>query len=277
MRNFLDKLPPLSPTLTMLIASLSREDVSFAKISELIEKDPVLAGNVLGLVNSSLLERRGRVSSVRHAVSLLGVDKIRNSALSMSITRMWDKMRTPPGWSTAKFNKHALAVAMLADILSQEFPLNYPEGAFIAGLLHDLGKLMIAMCMPREYGEIEELITETGRPPVECELEILGVTHADLSGEAMQAWNMPKAIEAAVRYHHSPDLDPTPGAPRSLALSFAIATADEYVNQQGWDAGGYASSGEPASLFPIEALGSAEVQRLLDQFHREFESLSAFV
>jgi HD-like signal output (HDOD) protein len=166
MQSFIERLPPLSPTLTLLLATLSREDVSFAKISEVIEKDPVLAGNVLGLVNSSLYGQSGNVSSIRHAVSLLGVNKLRNAALSMSITRMWDKMRTPPGWSPKRFNKHGLAVAMLADTLSQEAPLIYPEGAFVAGLLHDLGKLMIAVCLPREYAAIETLMVETDRPQV---------------------------------------------------------------------------------------------------------------
>jgi HD-like signal output (HDOD) protein len=207
-------------------------------------------------------------------VSLLGVNKLRNAALSMSITRMWEKMRTPPHWSTKKFNKHGLAVAMLADALSQEAPLIYPEGAFVAGLLHDLGKLMIAVCMPREYDAIEQLILETERPLVECEMEIMGISHADLSADALQYWNLPSPIEAAVRYHHTPEFDPTPGTPRRLALSYAIATADEYVNQLGWGAGGHAQTAE-AGLFPIELMEIKNVQRLLDSFHEEFESVSA--
>src|SRR5437660_5607052 len=77
----LEKLPPFSPVLSRLLATLAQEDVSFAKLADLLEKDTVLAGNVLKLVNSAAFGRRGNVNSVRHAVSILGVTKLRNAAL----------------------------------------------------------------------------------------------------------------------------------------------------------------------------------------------------
>ena len=79
-----------------LIASLASDDVSFAKIADLIEKDTVLAGNILKLVNSALYGLAGTVNSIRHAVSLLGITKLRNAALSMSVARMWNQVKTPP-------------------------------------------------------------------------------------------------------------------------------------------------------------------------------------
>src|SRR5439155_24931738 len=116
----LEKLPPFSPVLNRLLATLAREDVSFAKLADLIENDTVLAGNVLKLVNSALYGRKGSVNSVRHAVSILGVTKLRNAALGMSITRMWSAIHTPAAWSMARFNQHSIAAALLADLLTQE-------------------------------------------------------------------------------------------------------------------------------------------------------------
>jgi HD-like signal output (HDOD) protein len=275
-QTLLERLPPLSPTLTLLLATLARENVSYAKISDLIEQDPVLAGNVLGLVNSSLFGRREKVNSVRYAVSLLGVSRLRNAALSMSITRMWNKMHSPASWSMKNFNRHSLAVAMLVDVLSQEAPIDNPEGAFVAGLLHDLGKLMVAVCLTGEYTAIEEQIVQMARPPLECEAEILGATHAELSGEAMRAWGMPGPIEAAVRYHHTPELDPARPNQNRFSLSYAVATADEYVNQLNWGKVGYAPVNDKPAVYPLEALGLDDVQRVLDLFHEEFESAKAF-
>ena len=91
----LGDLPPFSPILNKLLATLADEDVSFARLAELIEKDTVLAGNVLRLVNSALYGRRGTISSVRHAVSLMGVVKLRNSAMTLSVSRMWSQAKTP--------------------------------------------------------------------------------------------------------------------------------------------------------------------------------------
>jgi HD-like signal output (HDOD) protein len=81
----LGKLPPFSPVLSKLMASLADEDVSFSEIAGWIEKDTVLAGNMLRLVNSALYGLRGTVNSVRHAVSLLGLSRIRNTAMSISL------------------------------------------------------------------------------------------------------------------------------------------------------------------------------------------------
>src|SRR6185369_16527006 len=119
----LTKLPPFSPILNKLLASLAGEDVSFAKIGDLIEKDTVVAGNVLRLVNSALHGRTGNINSVRHALSILGVDKIRNAVLGMSISRMWNQVRTPPGWSMARFNMHSVSVAILSDLMAQRLPV----------------------------------------------------------------------------------------------------------------------------------------------------------
>ena len=94
----------------------------------------MVAANLLHLVNSALYARRGTVNSVRHALSLLGVNKLRNAVLGMSITRMWNQVRTPPEWSMARLQfTFLVAAAQLADMLAQKIPVAYPEGAFISG------------------------------------------------------------------------------------------------------------------------------------------------
>ncbi len=113
-----------------------------------------MAGNVLRLVNSALYGLRGTVNSIRHAVSLLGISKLRNATLSMSVARMWSQVKTPPGWSTANFNQHSVGVGILSDLLAQGLAVEYAEGAFAAGLFHDLGLLLVAIGMHDEYKQI---------------------------------------------------------------------------------------------------------------------------
>jgi HD-like signal output (HDOD) protein len=220
----LGELPPFSPILSRLLATLAKEDASFGTLGDLIEKDSVVAGNVLHLVNSAMYARRTKINSVRHAISVLGVNKLRNAVLGMSVARMWRSVPMPGGWSTARYNAHSAATAILADLLVQHVDVDYSEGAFIGGLLHDIGHLLLAWSLPKHYEEITVRYM-AGTPWGDCEREILGFTHAELSGEALGVWKLPEQIQVAVQTHH------TAGA--ELSLGRVIGAADSYVNSTG--------------------------------------------
>jgi putative nucleotidyltransferase with HDIG domain len=259
----LGNLPPFSPILNKLMAMLAGDNVNFAKLGDLIEKDTVVAGNLLHLVNSALYARRGTVNSVRHALSLLGIEKVRNAVLGMSLTRMWNKVSVPHSFSMAGFDMHSAAVAILSDLLAQRLPVDYPEGAFVAGLLHDLGRLLIAMSLPERY----EILT------LDSELDVLGFTHAELSAEALAIWNLPQAIQTAVRYHHAPEAFNTSRIP----LSAIVAAANNYVNASGVS---ISPDGDPASSNPrmIGSLGldGDKLEAVLAEFRTEYDVMTRF-
>jgi HD-like signal output (HDOD) protein len=287
----LSALPPFSPTLNRLVAALAQEDVSFTGLGDLIEKDTVLAGNILRLVNSALYARSGTINSVRHALSLLGITKLRNAVLGMSLSRMWIRVRTPPTWSMARFNMHSSATAILSDLLAQRLPVCYPEGALVAGLLHDVGRLLIAIGLPDEYSVVSALIEKQSADPgmhdatggdsrrgsAQCEQQILGFTHAELSADALAAWKLPEPIQVAVRYHHQPDADPSVTEPGRFALSRIVDAANQYVNSTGISI--LAQERRPVlETAPIERLGMGResVDRLLSDFEAEYKTAAQF-
>jgi HD-like signal output (HDOD) protein len=272
----LGELPPFSPILNRLLASLAKEDVSFNKLGDLIEKDPVMAGNLLHLVNSALYARRGSINSVRHALSLLGINKLRNAVLGMSITRMWNQVRTPPSWSMARFNMHSSACAILSDLLSQRLTVDYAEGAFVAGLLHDVGRLLIALGLSEEYDQILLMNERDGKPLLECEMEITGLTHPELSAEALAHWNLPEPIQNAVRHHHTVDLDRSPVGPGEIALSRVLDAANQYVNSTGVSILQKCNEGADASLIETLGLTGDQLQTILADYKTEYEAMSAF-
>lgn len=229
----LDQLPAFSPVLNHLMSTLADEDVSFAQLATVIERDSVLSGNVLRLVNSALYGRRGTISSVRAAVSILGISRLRNFLLGLSVTRLFSRVKPPQAFDMERFNTHSTAVAILADQLVQKTETSYPEGAFAAGLLHDLGRLMLAMTLPQEYAQIMELRGETGKPVEECEHEVIETTHAELSAAALQRWGLPTPIQKAVLYHHRSALDPAAGQSGVLTLSAVVENADLIADSMG--------------------------------------------
>ncbi len=264
----LDRLPPFSPILDRLLASLAHDDVSFAELAALIEKDTVLAGNILRLVNSALYGLPGTVNSVRHAVAILGLVKLRNVLLGMAISRFWRSVRTPPGWSPLQFNLHSAAVATLADLLVEAVPVPYAEGAFVAGLLHDLGKLLWALAFPRQFDILWRILERGASRWSDCEAELAGLDHAELSAEALARWNLPEPIRRAVRYHHLPELA-NRGA---LHLAHAVHAANLLATHLGY---GMLPRGvepvQPASP-ALEALGVTEaLPRLFARFEEEME------
>ena len=270
------QLPPFSPILNRLIASLANEDVSFAKIADLIEKDTVLAGNILKLVNSALYGLAGTVNSIRHAVSLLGISKLRNAALSMSVARMWSQVKTPAGWSTLNFNQHSVGVGILSDLLAQRLNVVYAEGAFAAGLFHDLGLLLVAIGMHDEYKQLTLLSQQSHRWEPEYEMQVLGMTHAELSAEALAQWNLPEEIQTAVRYHGSPETDPTKVEAGQITLSRVLNAADRYVKATGVFVSLFESPSEDPQA-ALEQLGLGErLPVILGEFDAEFTAIKAY-
>jgi HD-like signal output (HDOD) protein len=270
----LGDLPPFSPVLNRLLADLGRDDVSFGKLADLIEKDTVIAGNVLHVVNSALYGRRGTINSVRSAVSVLGLNKLRNFVLSMSVARLWNQAALPKRFNTARFNRHAVATAIMSDLLAQHLPIPYPEGAFVAGLFHDLGKMLIAVGMKSDWEEVDALYQRGSRTLVECEEMVLGVNHAELSGAAVAAWSLPAPIQAAVYNHHQPE----PLAEGSqISLSRAVAAADHHANNNGCSVDPQIRDVDLQGQYTLASLGlSDRLDSVIQQYEAELEAIAGF-
>ena len=118
----------------------------------------------------------------------------------------------------------------MADTLAQKIPVAYPEGAFIAGLLHDMGQLLIAIGLPDQYLQIMDRAHTEGCSTAEAERDVLGFTHSELSAEALLAWNLPAPIQEAVRDHHIGTVAPKGGV---LLLASVVNASDRYVNSTG--------------------------------------------
>ena len=274
----LGALPPFSPILNQLLADLGRENVSYSKLSDLIEKDAVIAGNVLRLVNSGMYGRRAEINSVRNAVALLGLNKLRNTVLGLSVSRMWSQMKIAEGFSAKRLNLHSVATAILADHLASALPVSYAEGAFLAGLFHDLGKMLIAVGLSEEYGHVQYRYKVSDIPYRDCEYEILGLTHEELSAVAVASWNLPEPIQTAVLFHHRPTHDTPKGGPGMIPLSHVISAADHYVNGIGimvQDKMRECDRQSPVTLESFD-LSDDRRERILLEFDAEFKAISGF-
>jgi HD-like signal output (HDOD) protein len=262
--------------------------VSFTDLGDLVEKDAVMAGNLLHLVNSPLFVRWDAINSVRDAITVLGTTRLRNVVLGMSVAGMWNQSRLPAYWSMKRFNMHSAAVALLSDLLAQHVPVHYREGAFAAGLFHDLGRLLIAVALPQLNASIWSRFVAGGRTYLECEQATLGFSHADLSAAALAVWKLPQSVQVAVATHHGPWASDRGDSPAAIpvwdgpeidriCLGRLVDAANQYVNSTGNSiaADPRAGASDPEVIASL-GLGGAELDRLLAEFQEEYLTMVRF-
>jgi HD-like signal output (HDOD) protein len=229
----LERLPRLSPLIMQLVAKLARptREIQFQELTSLIEKDPLLSGRVLSMANSAMFGRKAQVTTVDRAITMVGLGTLRRFTLASSISNLFKSFRSAPSFSMTRFNLHSVATAMLVDAMVHEVPVEFPEGAFAAGILHDVGRLLIAVTLPEEFESIAAMAAVTEAPLIVCERSVLEVDHAELSALAIERWGLAEPIQTAARFHHEPDRsDPGPG---KVSLSLVINKAEAFANHLG--------------------------------------------
>jgi putative nucleotidyltransferase with HDIG domain len=222
-----NSMPPLPAALSQLLGLLSDESCTSTEIAAMIERDSVLSGSVLRCVNSAYYGVSSRVSSIRHAVTLLGFATVRNLGLAFSMRRMMQSSQ-PTGQTYTTYSRHALACALMTQFLAHLTRSPELEAAFAAGLFHDVGKLLVFTTTPELVPQIIRQ-WERGASYSEAESAVLGVTHAELSAAVVNSWKLPDEIELAVRCHHDPTSaaephSPLPGNPPASPGSFTPPT-----------------------------------------------------
>jgi HD-like signal output (HDOD) protein len=271
----LERLPKMSPMMTQLLARLARRNCEVPEVTSIVEKDTLLSAQVLRLANSAAFGRAQPINSVRHAIAMVGVGSIRKFALGSSISNLFSRFRTAPSFSLTRFNLHSVGVATMVELLSGELSMAFSEGAFIAGLLHDVGKLLIAASMPKQYEDILALNAVNRSPLVECEREVLGTDHAELSGLAVARWELAEPVRWAAFYHHAPAeaMAVEQTARGQLGLSLVVNKADIFINSLGMSVlPATPVAQEPASL-DFEGFSYSQ-ERLLKRFELEWKSLA---
>lgn len=195
-------LPSLPAVVVELIATLDNEAADIAQLATGIAKDQALAARALRVANSPFYGVQQRVSSIHDAIVILGFRAVGSLVTAAALT---DYFAPPPesGFDLARFWRHSIAAALCARSLAQHVGLN-AEASFTAGLLHDIGVLVLLTTRPWRYAEVLLRRQQDDRELHHLEREILGFDHARV-GEALAArWRFPPEIASAVASHHAP-------------------------------------------------------------------------
>lgn len=205
-RNIED-IPVLPATGSHLITVLNNPSVDARKIASIISRDPVIAAKTLRLANSAYYGVRNRITTLNHAVSMLGIDSIRQMVFGfyfMDITLKGGKS----GFNVDRFWHHSMATAFLAEAITRRLEVQMVGGAeaYLAGLIHDIGKYLLYRHNKDRFRHTHEMMEIEGLAPEEAEREVFGIDHAIVGGWLAERWNLPPGLIESVVFHHR-DID----------------------------------------------------------------------
>jgi putative nucleotidyltransferase with HDIG domain len=222
-------LPSLPAVVAELLSSMEREDVDVHALADKIALDQALTAKTLRLANSSFYGMSAKVTSIQQAVSVLGLHSIRTLVTACSVTASFQSCRNSD-FDFEAFWRHTIGTAACARVLARRLRQS-PETAFTAGLLHDLGTLVLLTRFPREYSLAEAWRREHDSTTSAAQQAVFGLDHAAIGGALAAHWQFPMAIQQAVAQHH---LEPPPSD--GLGLTVHLANRLSHALERSGDA-----------------------------------------
>ena len=188
-----------------LVRMLETPTASCHRIAELVSEDPALSAKILQLVNSAFFGLPRTVSSIDQAVGLLGIDMIKALSLAIPVFSKFEG-HAFSSFSPEELWSHSVRVGILARLLRLRVTgqIKLAEESFVSGLLHDVGKLLLAANLPQEYELAMASVRQGNRSVGEIEADVFGATHGHVGGFLLGTWGIPEPVVEAVTYHHEP-------------------------------------------------------------------------
>jgi signal transduction histidine kinase/HD-like signal output (HDOD) protein len=196
-------LPSLPQVLLKLIDACRNEETTIRDIAQIISGDSALSARILGIVNSPFYRRAEKIIRVEDALFQLGRDSVRNIAVSSSIHQVFSKVNGQSLFNMKLYWRHALLCAVLARRLADKASYKAAELSFLSGILHDVGRMVLWVNFPEEYGKVLKAAGNQSELLLEGELK-MGITHSEVGSWLLNRWGLDAFTVDAVRYHHEP-------------------------------------------------------------------------
>ena len=222
----LQTLPSLPQAASRLMQEVIKPDASMAEVARIVESDQGLMSRVLRLVNSPFYGVRYEVTTVEHAVGLLGLKAIESMVLSLTVFDVLAPSKKH-ALDLVRHWQHSLAVAAAAKYIAAKTGYKVPDEAYTAGLLHDVGRAILDVCAPEELRKVMEALARTGTLAIDVERETIGIDHTGVGEFVLRRWNIPEHICRGVGLHHRDNLKGLED--KSAAALAAIVQAADFL------------------------------------------------
>jgi len=260
----LKNLPTLPHILLKLIEACNRKGGSLKEVSLIVEKDPAISVKILKIVNSAYYGLPKKVENIDQAVTLVGTNPIRNIAICASVHEAFSRVKGNNTFNLKLFWWHSLKCAVLARLISKKIRYSHPDEAFLAGLLHDIGKLVLWANFLQQYENLLDVYHNQDESLLAAE-ENLAANHCEIGAWLLNRWNFKPFLADSVLYHHEPQNRIATALPLVQIVNAANALAREPIR-------------EKEKIFAVAKnifqLGAAEVEELLSLSAKEAQAVA---
>jgi HD-like signal output (HDOD) protein len=224
---------PAFPQIALEVTYLLRkESTSTKNLYDLIQKDPVLVSQILKTANSPFYGLHGKVSSLVHAINLLGFVQIENIVIASALLSTMKKFPVSKRFNANQFLDHSFGCGITAKIISNILNFNTGGLEFSAGVIHDIGKVILDLYDQEDFDRILNYAYKNNQSFYGSEKELFGITHCDLAEKLLRRWNLPEDLIDAVVNHHSPK------KAKNQTMASIISVADLLTYSEGIGFGG---------------------------------------
>lgn len=240
----LDALPTLSPVAVRLLSVVSGEDAKIDEVVRLIESDPGLTTRILALIRRASHGLGDRVTTVRHATTMLGLEAIQSAVLGLGIYELFEhagreqdralstgaalaSVADAPSLDRVRLWTHLIGVACAAESIARHNPRSgvKPAEAFLCGLLHDMGKLALDLCLPSSYARVIALAERRRVASADVERTVIGLDHHTASKRLAERWGLPTLLRDVLWLHSRPLGSLPESAPKPMLGVISVARA----------------------------------------------------
>lgn len=254
------KLPSSSEVILELLRVIDEDEIGAASLAEIIARDQAIVARLLRIANSSFYALSGQVESITDAVAILGWRQVRTLAAGVAVFRSFNTVESP-GFDFNRFWRHCIAVAVGSRELALRMRLS-EGGAFVAGLIHDIGQLVVAHSFPAHSQAVARYRESNACSSAEAERAVLGMDHARIGSALAERWHFPAPIVSAIAMHHATDVAAMPSLAIAVNLANALAycmsdpgpleTPQQCVGHLDWEKAGLTSHDGEKALAAIE-------------------------
>lgn len=261
-------LPSMPQILVQLIDSCHNQEINLQDIARIADKDAAISAKILQLVNSAFTGTRKAFTNLEQAIVYLGADAVRNLAISVSVQQVFRRVETNGLLSIDRFWHHSYFNALLARKLAEVTGYADPSEAYLAGLLHDIGKLLLWMAFPGKYAPLLlKGVRCHGARLAFLEEDKLQINHCEAGAWLCEQWGLPAFLADAIRYHHHPAKE----VAQALPLTRVVSLTDQMSHSEPSNVDDLATAELYFSLAPqhVESLYDGleeQIAQIADEF-----------